>query len=175
MKCPACTKVLSEVIIQGISVDLCNQGCGGMWFDQGEISKFDESHEGAGEKLIQLSPRSYYGSKHSQKFNCPKCSNTKMMRHFWSSKQKVELDECGTCGGFWVDCGELREIRNLFKTEAGRKEAASKYFHDVLGEKLENRKAKGQEKLEAARKFARIFRFICPSYYIPGKQKWGAF
>jgi len=32
---------------------------------------------------------------------------------------------------------------------------------------------------EAARekvdRIARLFRFICPSYYVPGKQKWGAF
>jgi hypothetical protein len=32
-----------------------------------------------------------------------------------------------------------------------------------------------QEKLEKARRIANIFRFICPSYYIPGKQEWGAF
>ena len=28
---------------------------------------------------------------------------------------------------------------------------------------------------ESARKVARIFKFISPSYYIPGKQGWGAF
>jgi hypothetical protein len=32
-----------------------------------------------------------------------------------------------------------------------------------------------QEKAEKARKVANMFRFICPSYYIPGKQDWGAF
>ena len=30
-------------------------------------------------------------------------------------------------------------------------------------------------KLESARKVANIFKFISPSYYIPGKQAWGAF
>ena len=30
-------------------------------------------------------------------------------------------------------------------------------------------------KYESARKVARIFKFICPSYYLPGKQDWGAF
>jgi len=29
--------------------------------------------------------------------------------------------------------------------------------------------------LESARKIANAFKFICPSYYIPGKQAWGAF
>jgi hypothetical protein len=32
-----------------------------------------------------------------------------------------------------------------------------------------------KSKLESARKVAGIFKFICPSYYIPGKQAWGAF
>jgi hypothetical protein len=31
------------------------------------------------------------------------------------------------------------------------------------------------EKLQKARRFARLFRFLLPSYYIPGKQRWGAF
>ena len=30
-------------------------------------------------------------------------------------------------------------------------------------------------KLESARKVAGIFKFLCPSYYLPGKQAWGAF
>jgi hypothetical protein len=36
-------------------------------------------------------------------------------------------------------------------------------------------RAKGQKEAERARNIARIFRFICPSYYLPGKQDWGAF
>jgi len=35
--------------------------------------------------------------------------------------------------------------------------------------------AQDRSKLERARKFAGMFRFICPSYYLPGKQAWGAF
>jgi hypothetical protein len=31
------------------------------------------------------------------------------------------------------------------------------------------------EKREKAKRIGRILRFICPSYYIPGKQSWGAF
>ena len=175
MKCPACKGKLSEIVIQGIAVDICNNGCGGIWFDQHEIKKFDESHEGAGEELLHIATVQSISSKRPEKLPCPKCKDTLMMRHFWSSKQKVELDECGVCGGYWLDCGELRAIRNQFATEAERKEAAKRYFQDVLGEKIEARKEVSRKKLEAAKKFAEMFKFICPSYYIPGKQKWGAF
>ena len=30
-------------------------------------------------------------------------------------------------------------------------------------------------KMESARRVARTFKFLCPSYYMPGKQPWGAF
>ena len=32
-----------------------------------------------------------------------------------------------------------------------------------------------EETLEKAKKIARMFRFTCPGYDIPGKQEWGAF
>jgi len=32
-----------------------------------------------------------------------------------------------------------------------------------------------QARLDKVRKIADMFRFVCPSYYIPGKQDWGAF
>jgi hypothetical protein len=34
---------------------------------------------------------------------------------------------------------------------------------------------RAQTNLRKARRIAHAFRFICPSYYIPGKQSWGAF
>jgi len=32
-----------------------------------------------------------------------------------------------------------------------------------------------KDKLNKVLKISNMFRFICPSYYIPGKQDWGAF
>ena len=36
-------------------------------------------------------------------------------------------------------------------------------------------RTKTMEDLRKARRIAHAFRFICPSYYIPGEQDWGAF
>jgi Zn-finger nucleic acid-binding protein len=98
-----------------------------------------------------------------------------MMRHFYSVKQRVEVDECPGCGGYWLDVGELTGIRKEFKTEEERRKAAEGYFSEIFDTHLAAMRAKGQEQAERARNIARIFRFICPSYYIPGKQDWGAF
>ncbi len=35
--------------------------------------------------------------------------------------------------------------------------------------------AENEENLQKAQRIARMLRFICPSYYIPGEQSWGAF
>jgi len=98
-----------------------------------------------------------------------------MMRHFFSVKKQVEVDECPNCAGVWLDAGELGKIRSLFKTEEERHKAADEYFQEVLGDKLAAMQAEDEAKLQKARKFANMFRYICPSYYIPGKQDWGAF
>jgi len=98
-----------------------------------------------------------------------------MMRHFFSVKQAVEVDECPSCGGFWLDAGELGGIRDQFETEEGKKKAAEKYYEEIFGKELSAMRNESEEKLSKARKIAQMFRFICPSYYLPGKQEWGAF
>ena len=77
--------------------------------------------------------------------------------------------------GIWLDCGELRKIRGQFGSEKERIEAADKYFSDIFGVELEKMRNESKSKTDNVKRIASIFRFICPSYYIPGKQKWGAF
>ena len=88
---------------------------------------------------------------------------------------KVEVDECPGCAGFWLDAGELAQMRSLFATEQERNQAADKYFSTVFGDELAAMRAESEEKLNKVRKISNMFRFICPSFYIPGKQDWGVF
>ena len=98
-----------------------------------------------------------------------------MMRHFTSVERKVTIDECAECGGIWLDAGELRAIRTEFPTDEARHAAADEYFADVFGPELAAERAESQAELERSQRFARAFRFITPSYYLPGKQEGGAF
>jgi hypothetical protein len=63
----------------------------------------------------------------------------------------------------------------MFNTEQERHQAADEYFNEVFGDKFKAMQAQSDAGLRRARNIARTFRFICPSYYIPGKQAWGAF
>ena len=175
MKCPACENSLQEITVGGINVDVCKGGCGGIWFDRDEILKFDEPHESAGESLLDIERDESINVDHSAVRLCPKCEGIGMMRHFYSIKKEVEVDECANCGGFWLDPGELARIRQQFNSEEERKNATEEYFSKIFKKELPKMRAEGEERLEKAQKIARLFRFLCPSYYIPGKQDWGAF
>ena len=110
-----------------------------------------------------------------ERFNCPKCENMVMARHFFIAKREAEVDECPSCAGVWLDPGELAAIRSQFETNEEREGAAGEYFEELFGDELDVMKAESEEKLRKARKFARMFKYICPSYWIPGDQDWGAF
>lgn len=175
MKCPACGNQMTEITVESIKVDVCMHGCGGIWFDRFELQRMDEGHESAGEMLLDIEVNEATRVDPSARRKCPKCRDMIMMRHFFSMKREIEVDECPGCTGFWVDRGELWKIREQFTTEADRDQATEDYFTKMFNDDLEAMKEKTQGKLDRARKFARLFRFVCPSYYIPGKQRGGAF
>ena len=175
MECPACQYQMSLVTIGNISIDACVGGCGGLWFDQLELKKFDEPPETNGEKLLDIKKKLALKIDSKQKRLCPVCKNVTMMKHFFSIKRKIEVDECANCGGIFLDGGELAEVRRLFKSEKEKIKLSQKYFSEQFDSQLDAMVREAKENAEKAKKFARLFRFVCPSYYIPGKQDWGAF
>lgn len=174
MKCPACSRELTAITEGGITVQACKGGCGGLWFTSLELQKVDRPNEAAGVPLLHVERDPSVKVDLSKRRNCPKC-NMEMMQHFFSVDRKVTVDECPECAGLWLDAGELATVRSEFPNDEAQKQAAEKYFDDVFGERLAAMHAKDAAKAERAKKIAHAFRFICPSYYIPGKQSWGAF
>jgi Zn-finger nucleic acid-binding protein len=156
--------------VAGVTVDVCEEGCAGIWFDQGELSKFDEPTEVGGDALLDI-PRSLGVSVDlSQRFRCPICPDTVLMRHFFSAKRAVVIDECPTCGGYWLDPGELRTIRSEYPSEKARHQAARRYFKEVLGDRLAEHEAQMEEQRARVRRLRHIFRFLYPSYYVHGEE-----
>lgn len=167
MNCPVCGMEMEEVKIDAIAVDVCKQGCGGLWFDRFELKKVDEPHESAGEGLL-MQGQGRGKPDPSQKRMCPKCEKMPLMRHFFSVKKEVEVDECPKCGGFWLDGGELAQIRGQFGSEEERKQAAKVWCGNVAEEGLADMRAASAEGRERAQKIRTMFRFICPSTYLSG-------
>lgn len=175
MECPVCGNVLTTMTVGGITVDICKGGCAGIWFDRYELMRADEADESAGEGLLDVVRDPNLEVDLSERLHCPKCPEIVMMRHFFSAKRQVVVDECPNCGGHWLDPGELRTIRTEYASEEERERAASEYFSEVFGPEFAAAHAETEEDLARASNVAHAFRFICPSYYVPGRQDWGAF
>lgn len=176
MKCPRTGKPMKEIEINGIKVDI-STGCGGVWFDNFELTKFDEPFECAGEKLIEACAPYHDESIDTEpRLQSPRHPEVTMMRRAFSIKRKVEIDECPKCAGIWLDPGELHAIRSLFASEEAKNSAADAHFEELFqSPEIKAMREESQANLQKARRFAGMFRFICPTYYIPGKQDWGAF
>lgn len=174
LECPFCSGAMTKMEAEGVEVDVCAGGCGGMWFDRAELGRVDEAHESAGEGLLEVARDPRRRPDLGKRVSCP-IDGEIMMRHFHSVKRAVVVDECPRCAGLWLDAGELASIRDEYPTEEAREQAAQEYFAELFGSDLAAARARSAEELEKAQKIARAFRFICPSYYIPGKQDWGAF
>lgn len=149
--------------------------CGGIWFDNFELEKFDEPREIEEGKLLNIQKDSSIKVDYGKKRLCPRCENVAMFKHFFDPKKEFEVDECPACGRIWLDAGELTQIRDQYETEEERRTAARKCFAETFGSQIQSMLKESEEKRKQAGRIAHALRFICPSYYIPGKQDWGAF
>jgi len=154
---------MEEQDFGGVVVDLCECGCKGIWFDWFELTKLDEKNEGVGEVLKRALNFSRVNDDNRAQINCPKCG-LPMHVHKYQSSKEVNVDECYACGGFFLDSGELRLIRENFMSEEERETYASKLVeempeHDKAVEDLEKQKARNA----AIDKFTRYLRL---SYYV---------
>ena len=111
MNCPACGGALTPVDVSGLTIDVCQGGCAGIWFDQAELRSIDEPAAKAGEILVALAGKPQVTVNVTKRRRCPRCPDSVLMRHFYSAKRAVTVDECPTCAGTWLDGGELEKIR----------------------------------------------------------------
>lgn len=173
MKCPRCSKLLKVMKANQVELNVCHGGCGGIWFDNFEIKKLDEQHEADHEFLATLQNAPTTRVNLEQRLNCPKCTNIVMLRNFFSVKKSVEVDHCGGCGGYWLDAGELIRINNEYATEEARNAAAKEVFDEMFGAELADMRRKSEAERATVKQISNALRFLCPSWYIPGKQDWG--
>jgi Zn-finger nucleic acid-binding protein len=82
--------------------------CRGMWFDEDELSHFDNVTE-----LVILELRRIPGrDAQSVELKCPKCRDGTVMEKVESHADRhVVMNLCPICKGVWLDGGELRAIQ----------------------------------------------------------------
>jgi len=124
MKCPACFNELTKKQVGSVEVDVCQGGCGGIWFDAFELQRVDEERERAGDHLLYIERDENVVVDPSRKRQCPRCEGMKLMRHFFSAKRRIEVDQCPNCNGYWLNADELAAVRSEKAQEEKLGEAA---------------------------------------------------
>ncbi len=166
MNCPVCFREMIEKDFGGVKVDVCEDGCKGIWFGWLELSKLDEKNEGLGNALKEALNYPRANDANREQIKCPKCG-IPMHAHKYQSSKEVNVDECYACGGFFLDSGELTVIRDTFMSE----EEETAYAQKLLAEMPDYQEAKedlakDKKRAEAIRRYTRFMRL---SYYMTGK------
>ena len=112
MECPRCKKSLKIVSVDGVTVDACQNGCGGIWFDAFELEKMDQPDESAGWLLDNLRIDLSIEVDFKKQVECPRCDGVKLMQQKYPANDRIAIDKCRVCGGVWLDFGELFQIRS---------------------------------------------------------------
>jgi Zn-finger nucleic acid-binding protein len=75
IKCPACGKEMEKVFIksEGINLDICTNGCGGIFFDNREFDKFNEEHEDISAIQKKLEGKTFEPVNDNAERICPAC------------------------------------------------------------------------------------------------------
>ncbi len=148
LKCPACQHDMIKVFIPetGFNVDVCANGCGGIYFDNREFKHFDEPYENIDDISKALDNKNFIAVNENLPRYCPVCG-AKMVKNYSSMRKEVQVDECYSCGGKFLDYGELEKIRAEFNTEAERIADTMAYLYNTVGFEIKQQ----QEALKEAR------------------------
>ncbi len=137
IKCPACQNEMVKIFIprEGINIDICINGCGGVYFDNREFKAFDEKAENIDEITKAIEGKEFIQVNQDLPRVCPACG-AKMVKNFSSAKKTIQVDECYSCGGKFLDHGELSKIRDEYETEEERSKDAVAQLYASVGQDL---------------------------------------
>jgi hypothetical protein len=111
MNCPACLHPLHRFKAGTVTLDGCDGGCGGLWFDHRELAKVNRLHPDPGAKIADLSVDSNIRVHDDDIRQCPKCNSVMLEKKLHCLGSGVIMDVCPKCKGIWLDRGELEKIR----------------------------------------------------------------
>ena len=160
IKCPACHKEMVKIFVKaaGVNVDICLNGCGGIYFDNMEFYTFDENRENIYEITQAIEGRVFHSVDTSKDRYCPVCGK-KMVKNFTNLSKSVEVDDCYNCGGKFLDYGELEKIRcdNMTTSERKKEFVRQLYRFMEFSEPQNENKYRKHKRTFLKKMFDRIF------------------
>lgn len=113
LTCPACGAEMTKLFIanKAINIDICADGCGGIYFDNQEIQEFSGENDDLSEIKKLLEGKNFMPVDETQTRICPACKTPMAKTNAFG----VQIDTCYKCGGIFLDNGEFEQIRTHFK------------------------------------------------------------
>lgn len=166
--CPACGDQLQEMACNELVLDVCRNGCGGIWFDNFELRQATQSIHSLEEdwlpRVAAADERTHLDT--DTKRPCPKCAGIRMLKHLFSDFCHIEVDECPSCGGIWLDSGEFEQIQaSLGQQDTNTPRRAVDPETAVLMANLETEMEQSRQQTQARRGLCKfIGRRYCTPY-----------
>ncbi len=120
MKCPRDNSELKKEIYEAnIEIDVC-ESCGGKWLDKGELETIqktiekDYSNELGSIPSEVIQEMEKIRQQNQGIIKCPKCKVDMELKEA-KYNSKMLIDVCNTCGGVWLDDGELKTLEKYFE------------------------------------------------------------
>lgn len=105
-KCAASAGQLVAIEVDEHEVDRCT-GCGGIWFDKGELGSLLNHDTGKIRALLGGDDPEALDQKTG---TCPR-DRARMVRVTSARNRQVIIETCPTCQGIWLDGGEFERIK----------------------------------------------------------------
>ena len=133
LTCPSCGKKMQKIFLneQNFNIDICLDGCGGIFFDNRELKKVDEKSECINEILAAIKDKKFTKPNTTAKRRCPAC-NAVMVQNNSKYSCEFKVDECYSCGGVFLDSGELLNIRKESSNEEEKKREFERKFQQSM-------------------------------------------
>lgn len=111
MKCPVCRRALKKIKVGNVVIDVCQGGCGGIWFDGDELNKAAKSTAAGNKVTAEITRTIEVTADEHRVIKCRHCRGVNLEQKLFSLGSGVIMDRCPKCAGVWLDYGELETIR----------------------------------------------------------------
>lgn len=90
-----------------MTIDMCYGGCGGIWFDAGELEAVSPRAAATLHDIWHVPIETIHFETLRM---CPRCENVGLERRYYSELKRVDVDQCPQCLGIWLDAGKFSHI-----------------------------------------------------------------
>ena len=140
ISCPACGKEMKKIFLPDINlnIDICADGCGGMFFDNRELKMLNKDGEQIDEIIKSIEGKTFDKVDDSKERICPACGAKMVKNKVDNDETKnndfVVIDECYNCGGKFLDYGELEKYKHEIKDKSATQEKPDiQYLYSQIG------------------------------------------